>query len=101
MYNCFVDITEIKNQTVNAIMGEFEQLIYAADMSVNYWLDSAHNIFGIVNDDGRNSWIEIHYELYDSNEEIIGDIYVADTNEVNRDELLREITAIVDIYYNV
>lgn len=99
MDNCFVDITEIKKQTINAIMGEFDRLINAADTSVNYWLDSAHNIFGIINDDGRNSWIEIHYELYDSNEEIIGDIWVADTNEVNRDELLREITVIVDNYY--
>ena len=99
MDNCFVDITEIKKQTVSAIMGEFDRLINAADTSVNYWLDSAHNIFGIINDDGRNSWIEIHYELYDSNEEIIGDIWAADTNEVNRDELLREITAIVDNYY--
>lgn len=101
MDNCFVDVTEIKKQTVNAIMGEFDRLIKTADMSANYWLDSAHNIFGIINDDGRNRWIEIHYELYDSNEEIIGDIYVADTNEVNRDELLREITVIVDIYFNV
>lgn len=99
MDNCFVDITEIKKQTVNAIMGEFDRLINAADLSVNYWLDSAHNIFGFINDDGRNRWIEIHYELYDSAEEIIGDIWVADTNEVNRDELLREITVIVDNYY--
>lgn len=99
MDNCFVDITEIKKQTINAIMGEFDRLINAADTSVNYWLDSAHNIFGIINGDGRNRWIEIHYELYDSNEEIIGDIWVADTNEVNRDELLREITVIVDNYY--
>lgn len=102
MYNWFVNKNEIKAQMVNAIMGELENLVSATDVdSANYWIDSTHNVFAFINDNGDGDrWIEIHYELYDHEEEIIGDLVVADTEDVNREELLKEIKAIVDIYFN-
>ena len=43
--------------------------------------------------------IEIHFELYDKDENIIGDLIVADTESVNHKELYDEVLAIVKSYY--
>lgn len=100
MYNWFVDKYEIKNKTINAIMEEFDSLVNGNNESANYWLDSTHNVFAMVNDNGDDDkWIEIHYELYDCNEEIIGDLFVMNTDDVDRDCILQEVIAIVDAYY--
>ena len=102
MTNWFVNKEEIKNKTINAIMSEFEALIDEESnvWSFNYWLDNAHNVFAIINDNGMDDrWIEIHYELYDHNEDMIADLLVLDTEDVNRKELLKEVTTIVDAYY--
>jgi hypothetical protein len=100
MYNWFVDKYEIKNKTINAIMEEFDSLVNEADKTANYWIDNTHNVFAFINDNGNDDkWIEIHYELYDCNEEIIGDLFVLSTDNVDRDELLREVVVIVDAYY--
>ena len=100
MYNWFVNKYEIKNKTINAIMGEFDSLIDETCATANYWIDNTHNIFAFVEDNGDDDkWIEIHYELYDCNEELIGDLLVMNTDNVDRDCLLQEITAIVDAYY--
>ena len=101
MTNWFVNKNEIKNKTINAIMGELECLldetmrIYTA----NYWIDDTHNVFAFINDNGDGDrWMEIHYELHDE-EEFIGDLLVFDTEDANREELLKEVIAIVDAYY--
>lgn len=102
MDNWFVDRDKIKKETINAIMGELESLVEEAteDKTANYWIDSTHNIFAFVNDNGGGDrWIEIHYELYDCNEDIIGDLMVLGTDDVNREELLEEVKGIVDVYY--
>lgn len=100
MTNWFVDKSKIKSKTINAIMEEFDSLANGNDMTANYWIDSTHNVFAFVNDNGSDDrWIEIHYELYDSDEEIIGDLFVLDTEDVDREELLKEIIVIVDDYY--
>lgn len=102
MYNWFVDKNEIKNKTTNAIMEELDSLINEPDKTANYWIDNTHNVFAFINDNGRDDkWIEIHYELYDCNEDIIGDLLVLSTDNVDRDELLQEVVAIVDAYYGM
>lgn len=102
MYNWFVDKNEIKSKTINAIMGELEYLLgeLTEGDSTNYWLDSTHNVFAFVNDNGGGDrWIEIHYELYDCYEDIIGDLYVWHTEDIDRDELLMFVKIIVNDYY--
>lgn len=102
MDNWFVDRNKVKRETINAIMGELEYLLgeLTEGDSANYWLDNTHNVFAFVNDNGGGDrWIEIHYELYDCNEEIIGDLLVIGTDDVDRDELLEEVKGIVDAYY--
>lgn len=102
MYNWFVNKEEIKNKTINAIMGELECLLDepTEDKTANYWIDNTHNVFAFINDNGGDDkWFEIHYELYDCNEELIGDLFVMNTDYVDRDCLLQEVVAIVDAYY--
>lgn len=100
MYNWFVDKDEIKSKTINAIMEEFDSLVNEAYKTANYWIDNTHNVFAFINDNGNDDkWIEIHYELYDCNEDIIGDLFVLDTDSIDRNELLNEIVVIVDSYY--
>ena len=104
MDNWFVDRNEIKRETINAIMGELEYLLEDGadeDRTANYWIDNTHNVFAFINDNGGGDrWIEIHYELYDCNEEIIGDLSVWNTDDVDRDEILMFVKMIVDNYYN-
>ena len=102
MYNWFLDKNEIKNKTINAIMGELEYLLgeLTEGDSANYWIDSTHNVFAFINDNGGDDrWIEIHYELYDCNEDMIGDLAVGGTDEVDKYELLEEVKAIVELYF--
>ena len=102
MDNWFVDKNEIKNKTINAIMGELEYLLgeLTEGDSANYWIDNTHNVFAFVNDNGGGDrWIEVHYELYDCNEDIIGDLLVLNTEDVTREDLLKEVKIIVDAYY--
>lgn len=102
MYNWFVNKYEVKNRTITAIMGELEYLLddITDNKTANYWIDNTHNVFAFVNDNGNDDrWIEIHYELYDCNEDMIGDLLVLNTDDVDRDELLQEIVGIVDAYY--
>lgn len=102
MYNWFVNKYEIKNKTINAIMGELESLTNEAEhiTTANYWIDNTHNVFAFIDDNGNDDkWIEIHYELYDCNEELIGDLFVLNTDYVDRDSLLQEVVAIVNAYY--
>ena len=102
MDNWFVDKNEIKSRTINAIMGELEYLLDESTESktANYWIDNTHNVFAFINDNGNNDrWIEIHYELYDCNEDIIGDLLVLSTENVTREDLMKEVKTIVDVYY--
>ena len=102
MDNWFMNKNEIKTKTINAIMNELEPLVEETtkNMTANYWIDPTHNVFAFVNDNGDDDkWIEIHYELYDCNEELIGDLFVINTDYVDRDYLLQEVIAIVDAYY--
>ena len=102
MHNWFVDKNETKRKMISAIMGELEYLLdeLTDSDSANYWIDNTHNVFAFVNDNGGDDrWIEIHYELYDCNENIIGDLLVLDTDDVTREELLEEVCSIVDTYY--
>jgi len=102
MDNWFVDRNKIKRETINTIMSELEYLLdeLSEDKSANYWIDNVHNVFAFINDNGGgDKWIEIHYELYDCNEDIIGDLLVLSTEDVTREDLLEEVKVIVDAYY--
>lgn len=103
MDNWFVDRNEIRRKTINAIMGELEYLLedeVDEDRTANYWIDNTHNVFAFINDNGSGDrWIEIHYELYDCDENMIGDLLVIGTDDVDREELLGEVCSIVDTYY--
>lgn len=102
MDNWFVDKNEIKSGTTNAIVGELEYLLDESmeNKTANYWIDNTHNVFAFINDNGNGDrWIEIHYELYDCNEDIIGDLLVANTEDVTMEDLLKEVKSIVDTYY--
>lgn len=99
MINWFVDKEDIKNKTINAIMSHLESVI-TDGKTANFWIDSFHNVFAFVNDNGNNDrWIEIHYELYDFNEDIIGDLLVLNTEDISLEDLLKEIKIIVNEYY--
>lgn len=100
MDNWFMNKNEYKEKLENSIMSELEFLIDETNnKTANYWLDSAHNIFAFINDNGDgDKWIEIHYELYDCDDEIIGDLTVLSTDEINKKELLEEVKTIVNMY---
>ena len=85
-------------------MGELEYLLDELTEdeyeSANYWIDNTHNVFAFINDNGGGDrWIEIHYELYDCNEDMIGDLLVLDTEDATMEDLLEEVKTIVDAYY--
>lgn len=101
MTNWFVNKEEIKNKTINAIMGELGYLTdrRRKSQTANYWIDNVHNVFAFINDNGDDDrWIEIHFELY-NDEDMVGDLLVLNTENVSKDELRKEITVIVDTYY--
>ncbi len=102
MFNWFENKDKIKNKTINSIMSELEYLFDETRVipTANYWIDDTHNVFAFIEDNGNDDrWIEIHYELYDCNGDIIGDLFVSNTDDVSKDELRKEIAVIVDIYY--
>ena len=99
MYTWFVDKDKVKSKTINAIMEEFDSLINENDEVANCWIDQTHNVHAFINNNGKDDkWIEIHYELHDY-EDIIGDLLVLSTDDIDRDELLNEVAVIVDAYY--
>lgn len=99
MMNWHTDEKEITQKTVNAVYDELENLLNG-DESANHWIDSTHNVFAIVNDNGDNDrWIEIHLELYDTNDDIIGDILVLDTEDVSENELRKAVEDVVKEYF--
>ena len=100
MDNWFMNKNEYKEKLENSIMSELEFLIDETNnKTANYWLDNAHNIFAFINDNGDgDKWIEIHYELYDCDDEIIGDLTVLSTDEISKRELLEEVKTIVNMY---
>lgn len=102
MDNWFVNKDETILKTINSAMGELESIVEDEEC-VNYWIDDTHNIFAFVNDNGDteddDKWIEIHFELYDKNADIIGDLMVINTESVSHKELYDEVLKIVKSYY--
>lgn len=99
MDNWFVNKNEIISKTVNAAMAELESVVKDGK-TANYWIDSTHNIFAFVNNNGNDDkWIEIHFELYDHNEDIVGDLIVTNTESATYDDLHNEVISIVKSYY--
>lgn len=100
MMNWHTDKQEIMQKTVNAVYDELENLLNG-DESANHWIDSTHNVFAFVHDNGDNDrWIEMHLELYDANEDIIGDILVLDTEDVSENELRKAVEDVVREYFH-
>ena len=100
MDNWFVNKNEIKEKLENSIMCDLEYLIDDTEnKTANHWIDNTHNVFAFINDNGDDDkWIEIHYELYDCSEDIIGDLLVLSTDDVNKRELLEQVQVIVNTY---
>ncbi len=102
MDNWFVNKDDIILKTVNSAMAELEGIL-EYEKTANYWIDDTHNIYAFINNNGdtedNDKWIEIHFQLYDNNEDIIGNFFVAETGYVNRKELYNEVLAIVKSYY--
>lgn len=102
MVNWFVNKEETILKTVGSAMTELESIV-EDKKTANYWIDDTHNIFAFVNNNGDteddDKWIEIHFELYDKNEEIIGDLIVVNTECVSHKELYDEVLEIVKSYY--
>lgn len=102
MVNWFVNKEEIILKTVGSSMAELESIV-EDEKTANYWIDDTHNIFAFVNNNGDteddDKWIEIHFELYNKNEEIIGDLIVVNTESVSHKELYDEVLEIVKSYY--
>jgi len=103
MNNWFANKNNTILKTVSSAMAELESIV-EDEKSANYWIDDTHNIFVFVNINGDteddDKWIEIHLELYDKNENIIGDLIVSNTESVSRKELYDEVLAIVKSYYS-
>lgn len=100
MTNWFTNKQELMQKTSNAVYDELENLLNG-DESANHWIDSTHNVFAIVNDNGDDDrWIEIHFELYDANEDIIGDILVLDTEDMSENELRKAVEDVVKEYFH-
>lgn len=101
MDNWFVDKSEVKEKLENMVLDSLVILIdNKQNITANYWIDNTHNVFAFINDNGNGDrWIEIHYELYDYNTEIIGDLTVLNTDDVTKQELLNEIRTIVNLYF--
>lgn len=102
MYNWVTADKNIVLKTFNAAMGEIETLLdaeYDSSLTANYWLDARHSIFAVVDSANDEMWVELHYELYDANEELIGDLMVIDTRDMSRDAVEEEVMVIVKEYY--
>ena len=100
MMNWQIDKQEIVQKTVNAVYDELENLLNG-DESANHWIDSTHNVFAIVNDNGNDDrWLEIHLELYDVNDDMRGDILVLDTEDMSKNELRKAVRDIVTEYFH-
>lgn len=102
MTNWIMADKNIIQKTVNAVMGELESLAsaeYGSEMTANYWLDERHNIFAVIDSSCNEMWIELHYELYDANEELIGDLIVSDTRDASINAIEEEVWKIVKEYY--
>ena len=102
MDNWFVNKDETILKTVGSAMAELESIVEGEE-TANYWIDDTHNIFAFVNNNGDteddDNWIDIHFELYDKNADIIGDLIVSNTESVSHKELYDEVLAIVKSYY--
>jgi hypothetical protein len=87
-------------RTFNGIMGELELLLDELDTNytANYWIDNTHNVFADIYKDGI-SYITIQLEMYDFKEELIGILYLTETEDMSRKELEKAVREIVEVYY--
>lgn len=68
--------------------------------SANYWIDNRHNVFAEAHKDYDGyTWIDIYFELYDINGDIIADIDVMETEDRSSKSLKDCIDTIVKEYY--
>lgn len=101
MMNWNFDKDVIMRQTENAIIGELACLLgnTRPTASANYWLDNRHNVFATIAEDGDDKWLDIRLEMYDVNDDWIGDLYMYDTTDMSVESLERTVTEIVKDYY--
>lgn len=91
----------VMEQTENAILGELEYLLGETrpTASANYWLDNRHNVFATIAEDGSEKYLDIRMEIYDADEDWVGDLYTYETKDMSLAELKKTVTEIVKDYY--
>lgn len=100
MYNWFEEKDVIIRQTVKTVTRFFRDLLEdVRAASANYWISNRHNIFAEVETDSDKMSILIKLEIYDDNNNCIGDLFVVDTKDMSRKSLRRAVTEIVKYYY--
>lgn len=104
MTNWFIDKQKTITKFTNAIYDELSVLLEANEQTTaNYWIDKTHNVFAEKENDNRNRWITVYFELYDFKGEQIGDIDVIETLDEDNPKfaasLLQAIKTIVNEYF--
>lgn len=101
MYNWFEDKNVTIRETVNVVIEALECLLeddYQGACAY-YWLSNRHNVFAEVETDSDEMYILIKLEIYDDNDDWIGDLFVADTKDMSLETLKEAVTEIVKYYY--
>ena len=101
MPSWYTDQQKTIYKTINAVYDELAVLIESDyPTSANYWIDNRHNVFAEAHKDCDGyAWIDIYFELYDINGDIIADIDVMETEDKSSKSLKECIVTIVNEYY--
>lgn len=109
MYNWFIEnkkdyITKLNNEV-------YEELSYLLpnvgenETTANHWLDERHNVFAYIENNSEDEetgcedkWIVVAMELYDVDDNCVGEIVHYETEECNEDELRKVIYLIINQY---
>lgn len=98
IYACNGNIKKLKQKVVRE---ELECLLEDnyQGACANYWLSNRHNLFAEVTGDADEMWIDIKLEIYDNDDDWIGDLIVVDTKDMSRESFEQAVTEIVKYYY--
>lgn len=101
MYNWILEKDVIIKETTEAVMDNLECLLDDCYQGAcaNYWLSNKHNVYAEVITDSDGMWIDIKLEVYDMDNDWVGDLCIADTKDVSRESLEQAVTEIVKYYY--
>lgn len=101
MINWCEDKKRVMEITKLEILSELTLLLNNPKINdcADYWIDNCHNIHVYVTGDSEELWIEAKMELYDTAEELIGDLKTYDTVDLSKKSLVKMVREIVKDYY--